>query len=410
MEVWDEQELAAARDALLTVGDQAGAAEAEILRAEVLWDLGRGDDVLASLERAAELAKELPTSRAKARVYAGLFRLHWLANREEPASRFGQEALAMTDEFDLPEIRAQVLSADGSWRAMRGDPDGFAAIEESIALFEQLKHADAQRPYNNLVDNYYNQGDIEAAVDAARRMRDAWKRFAGVDWLRWTESQEIRLEYLDGEWDRVVEIADRWIADALKRDGHYLEPLWRWHRGRVRLARGDRPGALDDGATALEIGRIGRDPQLVVPSLAYYSRALWELGEAGAQALALELVERCSGLADTALNIAHDWFPEVATVLAALGRQAELEALVGFTPTPTRWRDAGIALGRGDSLAAAEIFRSMGARPYEAEARLLAAREGLDADLELAVGFFREVGASAYLAEAESLLAKSRSA
>src|SRR5215210_2209198 len=34
-EVWDEEELAAARDALLAVDDQAGAAEAEILRAEV---------------------------------------------------------------------------------------------------------------------------------------------------------------------------------------------------------------------------------------------------------------------------------------------------------------------------------------------------------------------------------------
>ena len=52
----------------------------------------------------------------------------------------------------------------------------------------------------------------------------------------------------------------------------------------------------------------------------------------------------------------------------------------------------------------------MGARPFEAEARLLAAKRGLDADLATAIEFFREVGASTYLAEAESLAAKSRSA
>jgi hypothetical protein len=46
----------------------------------------------------------------------------------------------------------------------------------------------------------------------------------------------------------------------------------------------------------------------------------------------------------------------------------------------------------------------------EAEARLLAAKDGLDADLPAAIGFFRRVEASAYLAEAEGLLATTRSA
>jgi tetratricopeptide (TPR) repeat protein len=73
-ELWDENELAVARDELLAADDRAGAAEAEIVRADVLWNLGRGDDVLESLERAAERAEALPVSDAKARVYTGLFR------------------------------------------------------------------------------------------------------------------------------------------------------------------------------------------------------------------------------------------------------------------------------------------------------------------------------------------------
>lgn len=79
-------------------------------------------------------------------------------------------------------------------------------------------------------------------------------------------------------------------------------------------------------------------------------------------------------------------------------------------PTPTPWRDAGLALGRGDPLGAAEIFRGIGARPLEAEAQLLAAKDGVDADLAAAIEFFQEVVASADLAAAESLLARSRSA
>ncbi|MFL5930286.1 MAG: ATP-binding protein [Gaiellaceae bacterium] len=406
-EIWDERDAAVARDALLAAGDEAGAAVAEILRSEVLWLLGRGEDVLASQERAAGLAESLPVSAAKARVYAGLFRLHWLANRDDPAVTFGDEALAMADDLGLPEVRAQILSVRGGWQAMKGDPGGLALIEESIAVFEQLNSADAQRPYNNLADNHYNFGDLDEAAIAVRRMKEAWKRFAGVDWLRWAESQEIRLAYVAGRWDGAVEIADRWIEDAAQRGGHYLESLFRWHRGRIRLARGDRTGAVEDGETALELGRVGRDPQLVIPSLAFLSRVRWELGEDGADELALELVDRCRGLD---LNVAQDWFAEVAVVLAGLDRRKEIEATAEESSASTPWLHAGLAIGRGDPQAAAEIFGRMGARAFEAEAIVLAAEDGLGADLPKAIEFFREVGARAYLGEAESLLVKTRSA
>jgi class 3 adenylate cyclase/tetratricopeptide (TPR) repeat protein len=406
-EIWDERDAAAARDALLAVGDESGAAVAEIIRAEVLWNLGRGEDVLASQERAAKLAKGLPVSPSKARVYAGLFRLYWLANREDAAGSFGDEALAMADELGLGELRAQILSTRGAWRLMKGDRGGVAMLEESIELFEQLNSADAQRPYNNLADNYYNFGELDQAAAAVQRMKQGWKRFAGVDWLRWTESQEIRLDYVAGRWDHAVEIADRWIADAQGRGGHYLEPMFKWYRGRIHLARGDRTAAVEDGETALELGRAGRDAQLVIPSLAFLSRVRWELGEDGAEKLALELVDRSR---DLELNVAQDWFPEVGLVLSDLGRAEAVEALAEDSPAPTPWRDAGLALARGELQAAAEIFGRMGARPFEAETIVLAAKDGLDAELPRAIAFFREVRASTYLAEAESLLAKSRSA
>ena len=96
--------------------------------------------------------------------------------------------------------------------------------------------------------------------------------------------------------------------------------------------------------------------------------------------------------------------------MAGLGRAAELGALAERVTTPTPWREGGLALARGDPLRAAAIFAEMGAKPLEAESRLLAAKQGLDADLPSAIEFFREVGASTYLAEAERLLARTRSA
>ena len=221
-EVWDPPELATVTEALLASGDHSGAAEAEILRAEVLWNLGRGEEVLGSLERTTELAEELPFSDAKARVYAGLFRLHRLAGRPELAARFGDEALAMADELGLQELRANILSSSGSQRAMNGDRSGFDDMEESIRIFEGLKSADAQRPYNNLADGYYNLGDLSKAAAATERMKEAWKGYASVDWLRWADSQEFRLWYMAGRWDEALALAARWIADAQAGPGHYL--------------------------------------------------------------------------------------------------------------------------------------------------------------------------------------------
>ncbi len=406
-EVWDPRELAAATEALLASGDHSGAAEAEILRAEVLWNLGRGEEVLRSLERTTELAEELPFSDAKARVYAGLFRLHRLAGRPELAARFGDEALAMADELGLQELRANILSSSGSQRAMDGDRRGFDDMEESIRIFEELKTADAQRPYNNLADGYYNLGDLSKAAAATERMKEAWKRYASVDWLRWADSQEFRLWYMTGRWDEALALAARWIADAQAGPGHYLEPVWRFYRARIRLARGDRAGALEDGSRSLASARSAADPQMVIPATAYQSRLLWALGDDGAEELALALVDVCRR---APLGISHDWFPEIALVLSGLDRTSELEAVAESVPTPTPWRNAGLALGRDDLLGAAAIFRRMGARPLEAEALVLAVKTGFDADLGAAIEFFQEVGASADLAEAESLLARSRSA
>jgi class 3 adenylate cyclase len=405
-EIWDERDGAAARDALLADGDEAGAAVAEIIRAEVLWNLGRGDEVLASLDRAAELATRLPASREKARAYAGIFRLHFLASRIAAAAPFGDEALAMAEELGLDELRAEILNTRGGAQVQTGDWSGFELLEESIALFERQNSANVQRPYNNLADTYFNFGELERASDAVSRMRDGFKRFGSVDWRRWMESQEIRLDCAVGRWDHAVELADRWIADAHERGGHYLEGFYRWYRGRIRLARGDRTGAAEDAKLAVENGRAALDAQAFLPALAFQSRALWDLGEDGAEQVALELVELCQGLEHP---VAHDWFPDVAALLAAFDRHAELEALAASAPVPTPWRDGGLALGRSDP-AAPEIFGRIEARAFEAEARLLLARAGVDSDLPVAIDFFHEVGASAYLREAEALLAKSRSA
>jgi class 3 adenylate cyclase/tetratricopeptide (TPR) repeat protein len=407
-EKWDTRELIAARDALLARGDTARAAEAETLAARVAWIQGRGDDVLRHAKRAEELAEPLPTSAAKAGVYAFLARLAWLGNREASTRRLVDQALAMAEELGLPAIRAPLLSMVGTVRASEGDLEGLELLEESIALYEELGSPDARTPYNNLADTLYRLGRIHDAADATVRMGEAQKRFPGItEWTRWHEAQEARIHYVTGSWESALELADREIAELEAGTRHYLEADWRILRARIRFARGESAGAEEDAAKAVQRAQASGDAQLVIPSLAIQARLLSASRPPDADGIAVELIEACRR---APLDVASDWFPDASLAFVVLDRAGDVEAIAVTVPTPTPWRDAGLELARGNPAAAAEIFAEMGALPFEAEARLLAARAGDDAGLDEAIAFFRRVGATAFLREAEALVSKSRSA
>ena len=405
---WSIEELTAARDALLAKGDVARAAQAETLAARVAWMQGRGDEVVQHSERAEELAAPLPPAAEKADVYTVLARLHWLGNRESAARRLMNQALELADELDLPAVRAPLLSMLGTVQATQGDASGFEALEQSIAIYEELGSPDAQSPYNNLADTLYRLGRIREAGEVTARMAEAQKRYPGrVDFARWKDTQEIRLHYAGGRWDRALELAERGWAELGPGGRHYLEPEWRIFRARIRLARGDGAGAEQDAKAAVERAREAGDAQILTPSLAAQARVLWSNGRTEAERVAAELLDVCLR---RPADVASDWFPEAVLALVGLGRATDIAALAEKLHTPTPWLDAGLALGDGKPALAAEIFAEMGALPFEAEARLLAARTGERVGLDEAITFFRRVRASALVREAETLVAASRSA
>jgi hypothetical protein len=108
-----------------------------------------------------------------------------------------------------------------------------------------------------------------------------------------------------------------------------------------------------------------------------------------------------------------DWSGELAVVLQAMGRGAELLELVGRLTTPTPWLQAAIAIAHGRFDRAADLYAQIGSLPHEAFACLNAAKQLVTAGhrtqasehLERALAFYRQVNASGYLREVEALLA-----
>ena len=102
-----------------------------------------------------------------------------------------------------------------------------------------------------------------------------------------------------------------------------------------------------------------------------------------------------------------------AFALLELGREAELLGSVEELGSPTPWREAALAVARGDLVGAADLLHELGAATFEAHARLRAARqlaeEGRRAEastqLASALAFYRGVAATAAIREGEALLA-----
>jgi tetratricopeptide (TPR) repeat protein len=198
------------------------------------------------------------------------------------------------------------------------------------------------------------------------------------------------------------------VADSVAPDGddgaqHYMECECRLWRGRIRLARGQLGGALEDGRRALALARESGDRLNLDPALAFGARVLLAADQAADAGKLLDelLAAVGGGLLKPDLGV------DLAVDLVELGRPVEaLDEVL-----PSRWLDAARAFAGGDPATAARIYAEIGSRPDEAAARLAAARRLLPhrpakgrTELDRAIAFFREAGATASLEQAKELL------
>jgi hypothetical protein len=178
---------------------------------------------------------------------------------------------------------------------------------------------------------------------------------------------------------------------------------------RVRLARGDLPGALATVAQMMDALKDSPEPQIVGTMLQVAAFAQLAAGEH----------EACDDLVDRLIEVSvwdslwtYPYTPLLGTVLHALGRGDELAQLTAGAKIRTPWLDGSLASAAGDFATAADVYRGMGDRPDEAYARLQAGEQlvaqGRLAEakdqLDRALAFFRSVGATAYISKAEALL------
>ena len=399
-----------ARDALLAVGDVEAAAEAVLQLAEHVWLRGERDRTFEIVEEARALVADRPASFAKARLLADLSRYQMLAAQHEAAISLGREALAMADELGgHDELRAHVLNNIGSARVGAGDFGGVSEVEASAALSEAINSIESVRAYGNLAYQLVTLGDLEGHDEKLAKAVAEARRFGVSDWILWLEAEELWSLYWGGRWDEALEGLDEVIGE-FEEIQFWMEPPCRWLRGRMRLARGDLSGAEADAERGVERARVGKDPQVLWPALAFAARIVAPRDRARARTLVEEVLsdwreQFSSGAVTESL---HD----VAVTLRDVGLGGTLSDVVPQT-SEIPWIGAALAYDAGDFAVAAEQYAAIGARPEEAFSRLRAAdrfvqegrRAEADTELQKALAFWRSVGATAHVREGEALLA-----
>jgi tetratricopeptide (TPR) repeat protein len=404
-----EPALEEARDALIEAGNRETAGEASAFLARTAWHRGGRDEAFAHLATAEELVAAAPASAASARVLATSARQRTLAGEPHEGIRLAQQALETARRLGLAELEANALATIGTAKTNLRDPGGKNDLQRSLEIAIAANSPEAATILINLGVEAFLYGDLRREDELFGEAYQMAERFGNRDAARFSRGNRIWTQWALGHWDEAGRAADEFIAECAS-SPHYLESSAREARGSLRLARGDHDGALDDYHRSLELARQIKDPQTLLPSLLGCARGLATLGK----------IDEARALATEALELAREHI-EHATILGVLssvarrlGLQQELRALLERAPE-SPWKDVALAGARGDFSRAADLYAGIGSPTLEAEARLCAAEELVDAghraegegQLEKALAFYRQVGATRYIQQGEALLAAS---
>jgi tetratricopeptide (TPR) repeat protein len=410
--------LARAETQMLVGGDPAADAEAalaqlgpdpqaEMMLARACWLVGRGVEAGEHAERALKLVEERPPSPVKAAVLVERARLLMLAGERPRAVDLATQGLALSESLGIEHLQASALVTRGTARIDGGELDD---LNRGIEIAESSKSIDqVYRGLNNLGEHLFQLGHLGAVEEIYVRLRSLARQYGHTTQLWWLDGQDVIHQFIVGNWDASLELANSMIANEAAGRVHYLASNGYVMRSYIRQARA-LPGAVEDGERAVALVRGIGDAQAVVPTLASQVRVRALEGDrVKARKLLDEVLELYAGLS----TAPYAWSPPVVWAFAHVGEPGEYRMLLEQGQREGPWVEAARAAAEGDFVEAAEIYGRIGAATDGAEAHVHAAsqllergdRPGCEAQLAQAIAFYRSVGATRLIREAEALLA-----
>jgi class 3 adenylate cyclase/tetratricopeptide (TPR) repeat protein len=395
----DPSLVAAARDGFLSRGDVARAAEASGHLTRVLFH--RGDTAGARREgaRTVELARSAPPSLATGFALARHARTIEIMDRDsETGLEIAREALALGERFGNVALMANALNSVGLARIQLGEEGGIDDLERAVSMADEAGVVgEAGSALNNLESSLSNVGRLREAAAMADRSREHYTRYGATAALVWNDGEQVEIGDLVGDFDRVLEWADRYFANPDAESRYQARGVWAMRAGAL-LARGQLDQAIADAERALAAARaMGHDAQVTGPVLLVVSRCFRAVGRTDeAESLLAEVLGLIDEIDD---HSAHD----LPLQLVELGRGEQYVQLTDNRPG-FLWQEAGRAAASGDLIGASRLYERIGARFQEAWAALLAAEAGDTSRLDSALAYFESQRAMPYAERCRALM------
>jgi len=387
-----------ARDGFLAAGDLESAAMTEAFLGWAAWWTSDGEGARAHAEAAVELARDLPTSFAKAFAYARSARLDGIGGDPQRGIDRANEVLAMAEELDSDELRSDALNTRGISKNKLDDLTSVDDLRRSVELADASNDPQQMATArNNLASVLTSLGRLREGTSIVREAREVGLRFGSLAAAQWPAMQMIVNKMMAGDPTALAD-AEEMLSEVTP--GSQVHNGLLFVRGYVLTALGRFDEAEPVVEASLAGSRLARDSQAVAPALAAKLFLLLLAGRRDeANAVADELVASAAYFDPTAAG-------DIALPLVELGRERDWVGETRLFRT-TLWADAGTAAAAGDLVRAAEVYGEIGAAFAEAWARLLAAERGDLSQLEAARAFFVDYGATPFVARCEAVLAAS---
>ena len=339
-----------------TVGDATKEGTALARLGQRVWCGGIGDSK-AIIRESISVLEGLPASRGLAVAYGSAASLAMNSEQSAETLSWGNKALELARQFDDIESIVYVVNSTGTMEALRGKPEGFEKLEQSLALAEDAGLEDhVGRAFIHIAwavmrtRRFDLLGRVEAGID--------WCGEHGLDlWRLYLLAYRARTDLDRGRWDEAAEAASFVLTH--RRTSVLLKILALVVLGLVRARRGDpdHRRLLDE---ALELTGGGNELQHLAPVAVARGEVAWLEGDVDAVA---RETEPCLELA---LRSEAPW---VVGELACWRRQAGIqEDVAGAAAQPFA------AQLRGDWQRAADLWNEIGC-PYEAALALADAED-----------------------------------
>jgi DNA-binding CsgD family transcriptional regulator/tetratricopeptide (TPR) repeat protein len=259
----------------------------------LVWYCGDGAEAERLLDEALTVLRNVPPCSEQAWACSVRSQMHMLNNATGEAVSWGEQALQLANDLNVPEVRVHSLNNIGTALLLAGRPGGLARMEESLR--EALAggfHEQAARVYTNVA--YYGERfrDFAVAEKYALEGLEFDRRHDLDSWTHYLEGSYALLQLLQGKFAEAEAIARKALAAPHLTTVMRLPALGVLAQVRMRQGHADGLTLLEDG---LAMALPTRELQRIAPFALSLAEYAWLQGDVAGIGRALAFLDGLAG-------------------------------------------------------------------------------------------------------------------